>query len=164
MSIEEILIEVKSHHTKYVCVTGGEPLSQKKCFELVKELSKNKFNVSIETSGEVLIEGYSEFAKIIMDIKTPSSGEKANICFDNLKFLTEKDEIKLVIQDRTDYEFAKKILNEYKLDQKHLILFSPVYGKINLKELAEWIIKDHLNVRMQTQLHKVIWGENTLGV
>jgi len=164
MSLNQILEKIKSFSVKYVCITGGEPLSQKNCLELVKKLYHNNYKISIETSGEKPVEEYVPFAKIIMDIKTPSSGEKAQIAFENLNKLQPKDEIKFIIQDRNDFEWSKDICKKFNLTKKFQVLFSPVFGVMNFEELASWILEDKLDVRLQIQLHKIIWGANKTGV
>jgi 7-carboxy-7-deazaguanine synthase len=164
MSLNQILEKIKSFSVKYVCITGGEPLSQKNCLELVKKLYDNNYKISIETSGEKPVEEYVPFAKIIMDIKTPSSGEKAQIAFENLNKLQPKDEIKFIIQDRNDFEWSKDICKKFNLTKKFQVLFSPVFGVMNFEELASWILEDKLDVRLQIQLHKIIWGANKTGV
>ena len=164
MNINEIAEEVASHQTKWVLTTGGEPLSQKNCLKLVERLNQNGKNISIETSGEISIEQYAGLAKIIMDVKTPSSEETATVCFDNFKYLLPTDEIKFVIQDEKDYEFAKNVCAIYALEERFTVLFSPVFDVLSLKQMSEWILRDKLNVRMQTQLHKYIWGKNVHGV
>ncbi len=164
MEIPQILEEVKSHSTRWVCLTGGEPLVQKNSLELVKALHGLNYKISIETDGEEDISAYTSFAKIIMDIKTPSSGEKAEKCFSNLEFITTNDEIKFVIGSEEDFLFSKNTLEKYGLQDKCTVLFSPVYGGENMKWLAEKVISEKLPVRFQTQLHKHIWGPNTTGV
>ncbi len=164
MSVEEIVDVVRNHETKYVCITGGEPLSQKNCFDLVIALKRLKINISIETSGEKDVSAFLGNVKIVMDIKTPSSGEKTELCFENLAYLLSSDEIKFVISNRADYEWSKNICEKYDLVNRFKVLFSPVYNVLDLKTASEWILEDRLNVRLQTQLHKHIWGEEIRGV
>lgn len=163
-TFDDIISIIESHQTKYVCITGGEPLSQKNCLDFVKKLSEKKYIISIETSGEKEIKDYVDFAKIVMDIKTPSSNETAKIAFDNLNYLKPTDEIKFVINDKNDYEWSKTVCSKFNLTSKFKVLFSPVFGTMELKTLTNWILEDKLNVRFQTQLHKHIWGQNTKGV
>lgn len=164
MSIDEIISELLTHETDYVLITGGEPLAQPKCIELVRALSKLNKNVSIETDGEEDIQEYVAFAKIVMDIKTPDSGEVAKKCFENLSHLKESDEIKFVICSKEDYDWAKSICTQYNLYSKHQVLFSPKHGQGLLKDVANWMIHDRVNARLQSQLHKQIWGADTRGV
>ena len=159
MTIQQILKEISQYKTKYVTVTGGEPLAQKPCWDLLKDLSDKGYSVSLETGGAISIEGVDKRTKIILDIKTPESGESLNNNKKNFSLIDKKDEIKFVITDHNDYIWAKEILVKEKLNEKASILFSPVYGNIEPKDLAEWILDDHLPVRFQIQLHKMIWGQ-----
>ena len=118
----------------------------------------------LETSGSVSIERVPDGVIKIMDLKCPSSGEVAKNIYDNIRFLKPVDEVKFVILDRADYEWSRDIIHQHKLDQICSVLISPVYGKLNLESLAQWILEDKLNVRMQTQLHKLIWGKDAIGV
>lgn len=163
-TVDEILAEIENHGTRWVLVTGGEPLSQKSCRDLVGRLRASGKSVSIETSGEVDVREYAGQAKLVMDIKTPSSGEKAELCFRNLAYLLPSDEIKFVVRDRQDYEWARSICAEYALSRRFTVLFSPVFEELPLKRLAAWILEDRLDVRLQTQLHKHIWGKNVRAV
>lgn len=164
MNIEQIVAEVESHGTEYVCITGGEPLAQKRCLELVKSLSALGKKISIETDGEEDVSSYVGLAKIILDVKTPGSGEKAEKCFANFSHLLGTDEIKFVLSHREDYEWAKKVCAEYGLEKRFNVLFSPVFGVLSLKDISEWMVADRVNVRLQTQLHKHIWGADQRGV
>jgi 7-carboxy-7-deazaguanine synthase len=163
-TVEQILETVRAHETRWVCLTGGEPLIQKHSIHLVKALAAIGKNISIETDGEEDVSQYIGIAKLIMDIKTPGSGETAEKCFQNLEHLKPSDEIKFVICSREDYEWSVGVCREYKLSERFTVLFSPSFGKVALKDLAEWIIADKVNVRLQTQLHKHIWGESVHGV
>lgn len=164
MNIGDIVTEVESHDTRWVLITGGEPLAHPYSIHLVEALrGRGKF-VSIETDGEEDVEPFAGKAKMIMDVKTPGSGEMAQLCFENLKHLLPSDEIKFVLCDRADYDWSKRTCEKYDLASRFTVLFSPVFGKLALKEVAEWIIADRLNVRLQTQLHKHIWGTETKGV
>ena len=161
MSVNEILEDISQYKTKYVTVTGGEPLAQKPCWELIKNLSDNNYSVSLETGGAMSIEGIDERTKIILDIKTPDSGEHLKNNKKNLVLISKKDEIKFVLSSREDYEWAKKFIKEENLIKKAPIIFSPVYKNLSYENLSKWILEDKLSVRFQVQLHKIIWGEKT---
>ena len=156
---DQILETIANYKTKNVTVTGGEPLAQKECWDLLTILCNKEYTVSLETGGAISIRKIDKRVKIILDIKTPRSGEVKNNYWDNLKIIKATDEIKFVITDRKDYLWSKEVLIREKLNEKALVLFSPAYGDIEPKELAEWILQDHLLVRFQIQLHKVIWGQ-----
>ena len=159
MTIDEIMEAIKKYHTHYVTVTGGEPLAQKEVLNLLKVLADQNFKVSLETGGGLSIKEVDPRIKIILDIKTPESGEEKKNYWENLNFIHLKDEIKFVLCSREDYDWAKKIINQYKLPEKCDVLFSPVYQKLNNTDLGNWILEDQLSVRMQIQLHKLLWGE-----
>ncbi|MDA9210515.1 7-carboxy-7-deazaguanine synthase QueE [Methylophilaceae bacterium] len=159
LTIEHILEVISQYKTKNVTVTGGEPLAQKECWYLLKCLCNAGYTVSLETGGAISISEIDKRVKIILDIKTPGSGEEKQNFWENLELIKPKDEIKFVITNIEDYLWAKKVLIREKLNEKALILFSPVYGDIEPKELADWILKDQLQVRFQIQLHKIIWGQ-----
>ena len=159
MDIEDIMTSIKKYDTRYVTVTGGEPLAQKEVHNLLKTLADSNYEVSIETGGGLSIKEVDPRIKIILDIKTPESGEEKKNHWENLEIIESKDEIKFVLCSREDYEWAKKILDQYKLTQKCSVLFSPVYQKLDVTDLGNWILKDQLHVRMQIQLHKLLWGE-----
>lgn len=158
-SIDDILAEIKGYNTRYVTVTGGEPLAQKECFPLLTALCDAGYYVSLETSGALSVKAVDSRVIKIVDIKTPSSLESNKNDFNNIAFITEKDEIKFVIGDRADYDWAKQIIAQFTLDQQCQLLFSPVYEKLPYVDLAEWVLADQLPVRFQIQLHKVIWGD-----
>ena len=158
-SFDEILATVAIYQAQYVCVTGGEPLAQKGCHELLKMLCDSGYKVSIETSGARDISQVDQRVSVIMDIKTPGSGEASKNLWSNVAALSAKDELKFVLVDRTDYDWAKQILGQYDLTQKCPVLFSPVYKTLPPADLAAWVLEDHLPVRMQVQLHKILWGE-----
>ena len=158
-SFDEILATVASYQAQYVCVTGGEPLAQKGCHQLLKMLCDAGYQVSIETSGAIDISQVDQRVSVIMDIKTPGSGEASKNLWSNVAALSAKDEVKFVLVDRTDYDWAKQILGQYDLTQKCPVLFSPVYKTLPPADLAAWVLEDHLPVRMQVQLHKILWGE-----
>jgi 7-carboxy-7-deazaguanine synthase len=142
-----------------VTVTGGEPLAQKPCWELLEKLCDNDYQVSLETGGALSIEGIDERTKVILDIKTPDSGEHLKNDRKNLALINNKDEIKFVLSSREDYEWAKTFIKEENLIDKAPIIFSPVYENLPYENLSEWILEDNLTVRFQVQLHKIIWGE-----
>ena len=158
-TLEQILREVAQYQAQYVCVTGGEPLAQKTCHELLKALCDAGYSVSLETSGAMDISQVDDRVSVIMDIKTPGSGEESKNLWTNIPYLKAKDEVKFVLADRADYDWAKQILEKYQLTEKSPILFSPVYKTLPPADLARWVLEDHLPVRMQLQLHKILWGE-----
>lgn len=158
-SFDEVLAEVREHGTPYVCVTGGEPLAQKACYELLTRLCDEGFSVSLETSGAMDIAPVDARVMKVMDLKTPDSGEQARNRWENLKHLNEGDQVKFVICSREDYEWARDVLRERNLPDICEALFSPCWGQQDARELAEWILEDKLRVRFQIQLHKIIWGE-----
>ena len=141
LSIHQIIDEVKSYDINLVEITGGEPLLQKEVFPLMESLLKNKFKVMLETSGSLAINNVPAKVIKIIDLKCPGSGEENKNLWENLNHLTSTDEIKFVIADKTDYEWSKKVLQDYELDKKVPVLFSPVFEKLKLKDLTEWILK-----------------------
>ncbi|MFH1905553.1 MAG: radical SAM protein [bacterium] len=165
LSIEEIIQRVKTLGQNLVELTGGEPLLQKETTELIDTLIKQKYIVLIETNGTISIKNINQYAIIILDLKCPGSKMSANMLWENIEYLRKKDEVKFVIGDRKDYGWAKAIVEKYNLAQRvSSVHFSPVYGKLVTKELAEWICCDNLDVRIQLQLHKYIWGPDIRGV
>ena len=156
-SISAILQTVARHATPYVCVTGGEPLVQKNCLPLLIALCDAGYSVSLETSGALDISAVDPRVARIVDIKTPGSGEMEKNRWENLALLRANDEIKFVLQDDADYEWAKAILRDRATPKVGAILFSPVHGALDPAQLAEWILRDQLAVRMQVQLHKYLW-------
>ena len=159
MSMDEILAQVANFNTPYVTVTGGEPLAQKACLTLLTRLCDAGYNVSLETGGARDIDAVDPRVSVILDIKTPESGELQNYRWENLQHLKPSDEVKFVLCSRADYEWAKQTLAEHQIADKCSVLFSPVYQQVNPTKLAEWILQDQLPVRMQIQLHKLLWGE-----
>lgn len=153
-SVSEVINLVKGFKLKYVLITGGEPLLQSETYELIDELEK-KYTVILETNGSLPVERVNPKVKIILDIKTPGSGMCEKNYLENLMFLKKKDEIKFVITDRQDYEWAKDFIKNKNIKTKE-ILFSPAYGILEPKLLAEWLISDSLNVRLNLQIHKYI--------
>jgi 7-carboxy-7-deazaguanine synthase len=158
-TLEQILHEVAQYQAHYVCVTGGEPLAQKACHDLLNALCDAGYSVSLETSGAMDISQVDDRVSVIMDIKTPGSGEKSKNLWTNIPYLKAKDEVKFVLADRTDYDWAREILEKYQVLKKSPVLFSPVYKTLPPADLAKWVLEDHLSVRMQLQLHKILWGE-----
>ena len=156
--IEEIIQEIKKFETNYVTVTGGEPLAQKNCIDLMNQLCELGYKVSLETGGALDIKDVHSKVKIILDVKTPKSNEDKNNFWPNLSNIRTNDEIKFVIQDYEDFSWSMDIIEKYQLNQNQ-ILFSPVYNVLANEQLAEWILKHQLNVRLQLQLHKILWGE-----
>ncbi len=159
ISLEEILDKVAAFRVRHVTVTGGEPLAQKSCVPLLKKLCDAGHEVSLETSGALDVSPVDPRVTKVMDLKTPGSGEEARNSYPNLEQLTEQDQIKFVLCDADDYAWAKRKLIEYRLSERCEVLFSPSYGELDPARLAEWILADRLPVRMQIQLHKLLWGE-----
>lgn len=159
MTLDQMLERVASYGTRYVTVTGGEPLAQKQCITLLKRLCDAGYSVSLETGGSLDTSHVDSRVSIILDIKTPGSGEMQKNLWGNLQHLKPSDEVKFVLCGREDYEWAKQVLVEHGVAEKCTVLFSPVYSQLNPTELAEWVLQDHLPVRMQVQLHKILWGE-----
>ncbi|MHB1100446.1 MAG: 7-carboxy-7-deazaguanine synthase QueE [Burkholderiales bacterium] len=158
MELGAVLAEVAKYPTQYVTVTGGEPLAQKHCTALLEALCDAGYSVSLETGGALDISKVDSRVSRIVDIKTPGSMEEEKNLWSNLDFLNRGDEIKFVLTDRADYEWARSVLEERRLSALSPVLFSPVQGKLDPGNLAAWILEDGLNVRMQIQLHKLIWG------
>lgn len=159
IEIADILTKVAEFGTRYITVTGGEPLAQKDCHVLLKELCDAGYNVSLETGGAIDISPVDSRVSVILDVKTPGSGEVENNVWGNLAHLKPQDEVKFVLCSREDYEWAKELLSTHKINEKCPVLFSPVYSQVNPTALAEWVLADKLPVRMQVQLHKILWGE-----
>ena len=157
--LDEILKQVESHECKHVCVTGGEPLAQKACTELLTKLCDSGYEVSLETSGALDISEVDSRVSRVMDLKTPSSDEVEKNDYANIEYLQKQDQVKFVIADRADYEWSCEQLNKYELASRCEVLFSPVQGKLESRQLADWILADHLPVRMQVQMHKILWGD-----
>ncbi|NND57056.1 MAG: 7-carboxy-7-deazaguanine synthase QueE [Xanthomonadales bacterium] len=158
-SFDGILAEIRRFETPHVCVTGGEPLAQKRCAELLTLLCDEGFSVSLETSGAVNIGLADRRVSRVMDLKTPDSGEQEKNLWSNLEELTPNDQIKFVICSHEDYSWAKQQLRERNLDRFCDVLFSPAWGQLEPKDLAKWMLKDRLPVRFQLQLHKLLWGD-----
>ncbi len=159
MEIADILAKVATFGTKYVTVTGGEPLAQKECYVLLKALCDEGYSVSLETGGAMDIAPVDARVSVILDVKTPASGEDKNMRWENIAHMQAKDEIKFVLCNRADYDWAKAKLDELKLAEKCPVLFSPSYHELDPTDLAGWVLQDKLPVRLQLQLHKILWGE-----
>ena len=157
--IDALVEEVRGFGVRHVCVTGGEPLAQKRCPLLLERLCDAGLSVSLETSGALDIGVVDPRVARVMDIKTPASGEVARNRWDNLPLLTPRDQVKFVLCDRADYDWARGVLEEHQLPQRCTVLFSHSHGQLAAAILADWILEDRLPVRFQTQLHKVLWGE-----
>lgn len=160
--IDAIVSRVQELGAHYVCVTGGEPLAQKNCLELLTRLCDAGRRVSIETSGAMSLEGVDPRVVLVVDIKTPASGEEGRNRYAELTRLAAKDQVKFVICDRGDYEWSRGKVQELSLDKRCGVLFSPSHEQLPARELADWILEDRLPVRFQVQLHKYLWG-NTPG-
>ncbi|HZP11816.1 MAG TPA: 7-carboxy-7-deazaguanine synthase QueE [Nevskiaceae bacterium] len=158
MSLDGILEQVTTFDVKRVCVTGGEPLAQKSCFDLLSKLCDAGYAVSLETSGAIDVSKVDPRVVRVLDIKTPGSGEVARNLWSNLDALHPHDEIKFVICDRADYEWSRDVVAKHALANRCTVLFSPSHEQIAARDLAEWVVQDRLPVRMQVQLHKILWG------
>lgn len=159
-SLESILEQVAAYRPRYVCVTGGEPLAQPNCIPLLQRLCDAGYQVSLETSGALNIAATDVRVSRVVDLKTPGSGELARNLYRNLELLTPNDQVKFVICSREDYDWAVSKLIEYRLEQRAgEVLFSPSHGQVDARALAEWIVADNLPVRLQLQLHKILWND-----
>lgn len=158
-SIDYILDHVSSFECKHVCVTGGEPLAQPGCVSLLKQLCDKNFAVSLETSGARDIVDVDPRVMVVMDLKTPDSGECEKNLFSNIPLLKHSDQIKFVLCSRDDYQWACQMIDEHQLLEKAQVLFSPSWKQLDPTTLAEWIIRDRLSVRFQLQLHKILWND-----
>lgn len=157
--IDEILAEVASHGARHVCVTGGEPLAQKRCVTLLQKLCDAGYEVSLETSGALDVSAVDSRVRKVKDLKAPDSGEQKRNLWSNLDYLQPHDQVKIVIASRGDYEWARDTVQAHTLDRRCMVLFSPVHGAVEPRQLAEWIIEDKLPVRFQLQLHKLLWND-----
>ena len=164
LSIDDIIREVRKYKCSLVEITGGEPLFQEESHILMKDLADNGFEVLLETGGSLPINNIDPRVKIIMDLKTPSSGMLKKNMYENLEHLKNDDEVKFVIGSREDYLWSKQVVEKYSLDKKNAVLFSVVFGKLLPLELVNWILEDKLNVRFQLQIHKFIWKPEERGV
>jgi len=159
MEVAAILRRVRAHRTRHVTVTGGEPLAQKSCLDLLRVLCDAGLEVSLETSGALDISGVDARVARIVDVKTPGSGEVARNHWANIERLTPRDEVKFVLTDEADYAWARERLAEHGLAARCPVLFSPAWGGLDAAQLAEWVLRDGLDVRVQVQLHKLLWGQ-----
>jgi 7-carboxy-7-deazaguanine synthase len=170
LSVEEVVGRVEEMGCPLVEITGGEPLVHAGAFRLAAELLDRGFTVLVETSGAVDVGPLDPRAHKIMDLKCPGSGEESRNLWSNLDHLTGRDEVKFVVKDRADYEWARRVMAERGLDTRlregrlNAILFSPVWGEMELRPLADWILEDGLPARLQVQLHKLVWGPDDRGV
>ena len=160
LSLDEILARVASYHPRYVCVTGGEPLAQRECLALLTRLCDAGYAVSLETSGALPLDEVDPRVSKVMDLKTPGSGEVGRNRWENIPLLGAQDQLKFVLCDRADYDWARFKLDEYQLASRvGEVLFSPCHGQLKPVDLAEWILADNLPVRFQLQLHKLLWND-----
>ena len=158
-SIADIIEKVAEYQVRDVCVTGGEPLAQRHCLTLLRELCERGYRVSLETSGALNVAAVDPRVSRVVDVKTPGSGEEARNLYPQLQTLRNPDQIKFVITSRDDYEWSRAKLRELALAERCDVLFSPSYDQLEARELAEWVLADRLPVRFQLQLHKILWGE-----
>jgi 7-carboxy-7-deazaguanine synthase len=157
MLLDEILEQVSAHQSRYVTVTGGEPLAQKNCLPLLTRLCDAGYTVSLETSGALDVSETDPRVIRVMDLKTPGSGEVERNLYENIDHLQAHDQVKFVICSQADYQWAKQKIAEYTLNERCVVLLSPAHEQQNARELAEWILADRLSVRLQLQLHKYLW-------
>ena len=157
LSIKSIMEQIKKYNTRYVCVTGGEPMAQSNCLILLDTLIKAGYKTSMETSGSIDISPVNKKVSVVMDLKTPSSTEQSQNRYENIALLESKDQLKFVIASRSDFDWCCDILQNYSVDSE--VLFSPVYESLKPVDLADWILEKQLNVRLQVQLHKLLWGD-----
>ena len=157
LSIKSIMEQVAKYNTHYVCVTGGEPMAQSNCLILLDTLIEAGYKVSMETSGSIDISPVNKKVSVVMDLKTPSSTEQSQNRYENIALLESKDQLKFVIASRSDFDWCCSILEDY--DVLSDVLFSPVYESLKPVDLADWILEKQLNVRLQVQLHKLLWGD-----
>jgi 7-carboxy-7-deazaguanine synthase len=165
-TFEEIFTQIESYKCNLVEVTGGEPLAQKNVFSFINSLCDKGYEVLVETGGFISTENVDRRAKIILDVKCPASGEAERNHWENLgRLCADKDEVKFVIADKNDFDFSADIIKKYDLENRaRAILISPVFGQTDLPEVSGWITESGLNVRMNLQLHKYIWGADARGV
>ena len=157
-TLDQLLDETRAHGVRHVCVTGGEPLAQKACLELLARLCDAGYVVSLETSGAIDVAEVDPRVVRILDLKTPGSGEVERNLWQNLEVLSAQDQVKFVICDRADYDWARGIVDQHGLAPRLTVLFSPSHDQLPARELADWIVADRAPVRMQVQLHKYLWG------
>jgi len=164
MAIEDVVAQVSAWENPLVLVTGGEPLAQRTCIELLQKLLATGAIVQLETSGALDISAVPIAVRKVLDIKTPGSGEEKRNRWENLQYLQAHDEIKFVLTNQADYVWAKRVIEERLKDASATILLSPCWGTLNPEDLCTWVLQDKLPVRMQLQMHKVIWGADKTGV
>jgi 7-carboxy-7-deazaguanine synthase len=166
VSIDDVMAQVRAFGCQLVEVTGGEPLAQREAFKLIERLCDEGYEVLIETGGYVSTEEVDERAKLILDVKCPDSGEEARNYWPNLERLrAELDEVKFVVASRADWDYAREVIGRYELERRtRAVLISPVWGAVDLEALADWVSSSGMNVRLQLQMHKQIWGAETRGV
>ncbi len=164
LTIDEILSEVKKYDCNLIEVTGGEPLVQEECLDLMERLCDEGYEVLLETGGSLTIKNIDKRVKIIMDLKCPSSKMMKRNLYENINYIKKTDELKFVIGTREDYEWAKEIINKYNLISKCEILFSVVFGELDPLTLVNWVLEDKLKIRFQLQMHKFIWSPEAKGV
>lgn len=157
--IDDIVAQVQAYGVRHVCVTGGEPLAQKRCLLLLRQLCDAGLEVSLETSGALDVAEVDPRVSRVVDLKTPASGEMARNRVQNLPLLGARDQVKFVICNRADYDWAKAMVSEHQLAQRTMVLFSPSKDQVSARELADWIVADRLPVRFQMQLHKILWND-----
>lgn len=157
-TIDQVLERVQSHGTHHVCVTGGEPLAQRNCLALLERLCDAGYEVSLETSGALPVAEVDQRVRRVVDVKTPASGESHRNLLQQLAGLNDRDQIKFVICDRSDYEWSRDLVRQPALAGPAMLLFSPSFGQLQPRDLADWILEDQLPVRLQLQLHKLLWG------
>ncbi len=162
--LEQLLVKIESYECRLVEITGGEPLAQSETLVLIRRLCDKNFEVLIETSGAIDTTAVDARAHVILDVKCPGSGMSDRMHWPNVTRLTAKDEVKFVLADRSDYEWACQVLARYELADRCTVLMSPVFGSVEPRQLAEWVLADHLPVRVQLQLHKLIWTPDMRGV
>lgn len=160
-SLDDILSEVAKYQPKYICVTGGEPLAQKNCLPLLTRLCDQGYTVSLETSGAMDVSKVDSRVVKVLDLKTPSSQEQSRNLLENIDFLTDSDQVKFVVSNSEDYSWAAQMIDEHRLAERCEVLMSPVWDEMPARELADSIVRDNLPVRMQLQLHKILWGQET---
>ena len=158
--LPDLIKEIEGFKPQNICITGGEPLAQlEPCLKLMVSLCEKDYLVSLETSGSIDISNVDDRVIKVMDLKAPESGEMSKNLYSNIDYLTKQDEVKFVIKNRKDYDWAKMQMDQYQLSEKTNVIISPCFGDINERELAEWVIEDNLPVRFQIQLHKILWGD-----
>lgn len=159
INTEAIISEIKQYKTSHITVTGGEPLAQKNCIGFLQQLCDLGYDVSLETSGAILVDQVDKRVVKILDVKTPASNEESKNKFENFAYLRAEDQLKFVICDEDDYLWSKQLIEQHQLEGKCEILFSPSYEQLEAVTLADWVLRDQLNVRFQVQLHKYLWGD-----